>query len=173
MTQIEIEIQKLEASLETLNKTIKMLGAIVPTAIQQQKTDLENELAQKRLQLNAQNKETIYEHLSRIVGYSNDLKDCIEDTVDKLLVTNISNASDPGLLLGKIQCVDAPEDGNTDTPVARQHTLGPSSRPFFMLFRENGLENIVKGKNIGWRNAPFYWPCLRLPQNIESCVYCK
>ena len=53
MTQIEIEIQKLEASLETLNKTIKMLGAIVPTAIQQQKTDLENELAQKRLQLNA------------------------------------------------------------------------------------------------------------------------
>jgi len=104
MTQIEIEIQKLEASLETLNKTIKMLGAIIPTAIQQQKTDLENELAQKRLQLNAQNKETIYEHLSRIVGYSNDLKDCIADTVDKLLVTNISNASDPGLLLGKIQC---------------------------------------------------------------------
>ena len=104
MTQIEIEIQKLEASLETLNKTIKMLGAIVPTAIQQQKTNLENELAQKRLQLNAQNKETIYEHLSRIVGYSNDLKDCIKDTVDKLLVTNISNASDPGLLLGKIQC---------------------------------------------------------------------
>jgi hypothetical protein len=69
--------------------------------------------------------------------------------------------------------VDAPEDGNTDTPVARQYTLGPSSRPFFMLFRENGLENIVNGKNIGWRNAPFYWPCLRLPQNIESCVYCK
>ena len=104
MTQLEIDIQKLEASLETLNKTIKMLGANVPTAIQQQKTDLENELAQKRLQLNAQKKETIYEHLSRIVGYRKELKACIEETVDKLLVTNISNASDPGLLLGKIQC---------------------------------------------------------------------
>ena len=29
------------------------------------------------MQLNAQNKETIYEHLSRIVGYSNELKACI------------------------------------------------------------------------------------------------
>lgn len=38
------------------------------------------------------------------MGYSNELKACIEETVDKLLVTNISNASDPGLLLGKIQC---------------------------------------------------------------------
>ena len=69
--------------------------------------------------------------------------------------------------------VDAPEDGNTDTPIAQNYTLGQPSRPFFMLFRENGLENVVNGKNIGWRNTPFYWPSLRLPQNIESCVYCK
>lgn len=104
MTQLEIEIQKIEASLETLNKTIKMLGVTVPAIILQQKEELDNELAQKLTQLNAQNNETIYEHLSRIVGYSKDLKDCIEDTVSQLLVTNISNASDPGLLLGKIQC---------------------------------------------------------------------
>ena len=69
--------------------------------------------------------------------------------------------------------VDAPEDGNTDTPVAQTYTLGQPSRPFLMLFRENGLENIVNGVNKGWRNAPFYWPSLRLPQNINSCVYCK
>lgn len=69
--------------------------------------------------------------------------------------------------------VDAPEDGNIDTPVARSYTSGNLSRPFLMLFRENGAENIINGINIGWRNAPFYWPCLRLPQNIESCVYCK
>ena len=69
--------------------------------------------------------------------------------------------------------VDAPEDGNTDTPVAQRYTLVQPSRPFLMLFRENGLENIVNGVNKGWRNAPFYWPSLRLPQNIESCVYCK
>lgn len=104
MTQLEIEIKVLEGQLDVINQTISNLNGIVPDSIKQQKLSLENELAQKRLQLNAQNKETIYEHLSRIVGYSNDLKDCIEDTVDKLLVTNISNASDPGLLLGKIQC---------------------------------------------------------------------
>ena len=69
--------------------------------------------------------------------------------------------------------VDAPEDGNTDTPVAQRYTLGNPARPFLMLFRENGLEDIVNGKNRGWRNAPFYWPCLRLPQNIEPCVFCK
>lgn len=104
MTQLEIDIKVLEGQLDVINQTISNLNGIVPDSIKQQKLSLENELAQKRLQLNAQNKETIYEHLSRIVGYSNDLKDCIEDTVDKLLVTNISNASDPGLLLGKIQC---------------------------------------------------------------------
>lgn len=69
--------------------------------------------------------------------------------------------------------VDAPEDGNTDTPIARQHTTGAQSRPFLMLFRENGKQNLVNNKNIGWRDAPFYWPCLRLPQNIETCMYCK
>jgi hypothetical protein len=69
--------------------------------------------------------------------------------------------------------VDAPEDGNTDTPVAQRYTLVQPSRPFLMLFRENGLENIVNGVNKGWRNAPFYWPSLRRPQNIESCIYCK
>ena len=104
MTQLEIEIKVLEGQLDVINQTISNLNGIVPDSIKQQKQSLENELAQKRLLLNAQNKETIYEHLSRIVGYSNDLKDCIEDTVDKLMVTNISNASDPGLLLGKIQC---------------------------------------------------------------------
>lgn len=69
--------------------------------------------------------------------------------------------------------VDFPEDGNKDTPIARQYTSGPQARPFLMLFRENGREDIVKGVNKGWRNAPFYWPSLRLPQNIQSCVYCK
>ena len=69
--------------------------------------------------------------------------------------------------------VDAPEDGNTDTPVAQQYTLKSPSRPFFMLFKENGNENIVNGVNKGWRNSPFYWPSLRLPMNINSCIYCK
>ena len=63
--------------------------------------------------------------------------------------------------------VDAPEDGNTDTPIARQYTQGANAHPFLMLLRENGRQAQ------GWRDAEFYWPCLRLPQNIEPCVFCK
>lgn len=69
--------------------------------------------------------------------------------------------------------VDSPADGNTDTPVAERYTQGSSARPFLMLFRENGRSEMKNGKNIGWRDAPFYWPCLRLPQNIKTCMYCK
>ena len=104
MTQLEIEIQVLEGKLDTLNNTISLLGTNIPATILKQKEDLKKELSIKRAQLNRQQNETIYEHLARIVGYSPELKKCIEETVDKLLVTNISNASDPGLLLGKIQC---------------------------------------------------------------------
>lgn len=25
----------------------------------------------------------------------------------------------------------------------------------------------------GWRDAEFYWPCLRLPLNMKSAMYCK
>ena len=42
--------------------------------------------------------------------------------------------------------VDAPEDGNTDTPIAKRYTdisIVPS-RPFLMLLREEGNEKIVK-----------------------------
>ena len=104
MTQLEIDIQVLEGTIRTLNDMIAKLDASTATAIIQQRDLLEQELNIKTLQLNAQSNETIYEHLSRIVPYSKELKDCIVETVDKLLVTNISNASDPGLLLGKIQC---------------------------------------------------------------------
>lgn len=104
MTQLEKEILALESSIKTVDETINLLGNNVPDVILQQRQDLVDELNQKMKQLDAQKHETVYEHLSRIVGYSQELKDCIESTVDQLLVPNIPNASDPGLLLGKIQC---------------------------------------------------------------------
>ena len=106
MSPLEIEIQTLEASLSTIKQTIAILtqNGSVPNAILQQKSVIEKQLKQKRAQLAAQQNETVYEHLSRIVGYSPELKQCIEETVEHLLAKNIPNASDPGLLLGKIQC---------------------------------------------------------------------
>ncbi len=104
MTQLEIDIQILEGIINSLNETIAKLDATSAAAIIQQRDAMMQQLNAKKQQLQQQEQETIYEHLSRIVGYSDELKDCIEKTVDQLLVTNISNASDPGLLLGKIQC---------------------------------------------------------------------
>lgn len=106
MTQLEIEIQVLEGQIDALNKTVNVIGVSTPAGqtILQQIQGLQAELTAKKKLLAAQNNETIYEHLARTVGYTPQLKSCIEDTVDKLFQNNISNASDPGLLLGKIQC---------------------------------------------------------------------
>lgn len=104
MTQIEIDINALKSSLKTIETTIGLLGSNVPQAIIDQKNSILAEIAQKQALLSAQKQESIYEHLARIVGYSTDLKSCIENTIDKLLDSTISNATDPGLLLGKIQC---------------------------------------------------------------------
>lgn len=60
--------------------------------------------------------------------------------------------------------VDAPEDGNKDTPLAKDLA---DKRPVLMLLKEKG--EVSKG----WRGAEFFWPVLRLPNNISSQIYCK
>ena len=104
MTQLEIDIQILEGTIRTLNDAIAHSGSSVPKGIIQQRDQYIKKLEIKKKQLATQRQETVYEHLARTVGYSQELKDCIEDTVDNLLKANNSKVSDPGLLLGKIQC---------------------------------------------------------------------
>ncbi|MBR6458490.1 MAG: hypothetical protein IKS71_07815 [Bacteroidales bacterium] len=58
---------------------------------------------------------------------------------------------------------DAPEDGKTDTPIA---TAYATDRPFLMFIKENG------DRTIGWNGTPFYWPVLRLPNNIQPNIFC-
>ena len=60
--------------------------------------------------------------------------------------------------------VDAPDDGKTDSPIARAKAV---DRPLVMFIRENG-----KAQN-GWRDAPFYWPVLFVQKNVRSAVYGK
>lgn len=62
--------------------------------------------------------------------------------------------------------VDAPEDGNTDTPLAKSVA---TNLPILMLIKEKG----ESGNGKGWRDAEFYWPSLRLPQNMKSAMYSK
>ena len=58
--------------------------------------------------------------------------------------------------------VDAPEDGKTDTPLARKYA---KTMPVLMLLRQNGKE-----KN-GWRGAPFYWPSLMLQGSLAPAIF--
>lgn len=58
--------------------------------------------------------------------------------------------------------VDAPEDGNKDTPLVRS---AAKVKPVIILLKQNGKEEN------GWRNAEFYWPVLRMPFNIDPAVF--
>lgn len=59
---------------------------------------------------------------------------------------------------------DAPDSGRGDGETAKKYAV---DRPFLMLLKQKG--EVEKG----WRNAEFYWPVLRLPQNMKTCMYCK
>ncbi|MBP5364862.1 MAG: hypothetical protein J6Y82_02925 [Bacteroidales bacterium] len=58
--------------------------------------------------------------------------------------------------------IDAPDDGNNDTAPSR---AAATDYPVLMLLRQNGL------KKDGWRDTPFYWPVLIVPQRIKKVMY--
>lgn len=58
--------------------------------------------------------------------------------------------------------IDSPDDGHSDTAPSR---LAATDYPVLMLLRQNGL------KEDGWRDTPFYWPVLIVPQNIKKVMY--
>lgn len=66
--------------------------------------------------------------------------------------------------------IDAPDDGRTDTRPSRDKAV---NRPVVMLLRQEGKKvfDPVACQNIGWNNAPFYWPVLMTQQNINPVMY--
>ena len=59
---------------------------------------------------------------------------------------------------------DAPDDGKTDSKKSKELAkLGP----VLMLLKQKG--NLTNG----WKNAPFYWPVLIMPENMPNYVYCE
>lgn len=83
------------AECEAVINTLKTLGREVPEWIIEQRNLLENDYSIK----------SVYETLRRHskFPYSDELVECITNTVNNLLV-DTPNANAPGLLLGKIQC---------------------------------------------------------------------
>lgn len=64
---------------------------------------------------------------------------------------------------------DAPDDGHKDTEPSHKKAI---DRPVMMFFRQNGARQITEdGSNIGWNDAPFYWPLLMTPKNVGTVMY--
>jgi hypothetical protein len=57
---------------------------------------------------------------------------------------------------------DAPYDGKTDVPTARQFA---KKIPVLMLLRQEGRQED------GWLGTPFYWPVLVYPQSVPVSIY--
>lgn len=75
---------------------------------------------------------------------------------------NMSRLRDRSLITKSSKWIDAPDDGRTDTAPSREIA---TDRPVLMLLRQNGNETE------GWRNTPFYWPVLVLPQNLQDGIF--
>lgn len=71
---------------------LESIGVEVPEELLELKRQLSNSI------------QSIYSHLKTVRGYNEDMDKCINDTVQNLWNGKIKNPSDPGLLLGKIQC---------------------------------------------------------------------
>ncbi|MBU1007173.1 MAG: hypothetical protein KKH08_06270 [Candidatus Omnitrophica bacterium] len=57
---------------------------------------------------------------------------------------------------------DAPDDGRTDIPIARNVAI---ETPCLILLKQNGLSTN------GWRDAEFWWPVLFTPANTRTAVF--
>lgn len=65
--------------------------------------------------------------------------------------------------------IDAPLDGHTDSAPAKEIA---TDKPVIVLLRQNGNKIIDDwGRNIGWNNAPFYWPVLLPQANINPVMF--
>lgn len=64
--------------------------------------------------------------------------------------------------------IDSPEDGRTDLKPARERAL---HEPVLMLLRQNGQKEETEDGNIGWNNAPFYWPVLLTQEDLAPVMF--
>lgn len=62
----------------------------------------------------------------------------------------------------KTRWIDAPDDGRTDLPIARNMAI---DRPVLMLLRQKG------STKQGWMGTPFYWPLLVLPEHMQPGIF--
>lgn len=66
--------------------------------------------------------------------------------------------------------IDAPDDGRTDLRPARAKAI---DKPLLMLIKEKGKKHIDEEtkENVGWNDAPFYWPVLLAQQEVSPAMF--
>lgn len=109
------------------------------------------------------------------MDYKNDIRElmcglqyCLDQSKGKLLVLHRTNRN-----LTRIRenggFMDAPADGRTDLTPSKAVAI---DKPVLMLLRQNGKKNVnANGQNIGWNDAPFYWPVLLTQQDIDPVMF--
>ncbi|MCQ2226503.1 MAG: Z1 domain-containing protein [Bacteroidales bacterium] len=85
------------------------------------------------------------------------------DTKEKKVIVHYVDNRNMGRIRENGNYIDAPDDGRTDTAPSRQVA---SDYPVLMLIRQNG-----KDGETGWRDTPFYWPVLIVPERIGKSMY--
>lgn len=132
-------------------------------------------------------KEVVFEILKKIEStyifdkkffnedYKNDIRElmcglqyCLDKSGGKVLVLHRTDRN-----LNRIRenggFMDAPMDGRTDLKPAREVAI---DKPVLMLLRQNGKKKIdASGQNIGWNDAPFYWPVLLTQEEIDPVMF--
>ncbi len=66
--------------------------------------------------------------------------------------------------------IDAPDDGRTDVNPSK---IKATDTPVIMLIQEEGrkVKDPDTGENVGWNNAPFYWPVLMTQQSLPPAMF--
>ena len=65
--------------------------------------------------------------------------------------------------------IDAPGDGRTDIQPSRIVAI---DKPVIMFIKQKGAARKNElGENIGWNNAPFYWPLFMTQENVEPTMF--
>lgn len=63
---------------------------------------------------------------------------------------------------------NSPEGGSDYIDMMKNKAV---DQPVIAFIKESGKRNVVNGENIGWNDAPFYWPVLLTQKDIKLAVY--
>lgn len=133
------------------------------------------------------NKDVVFDILRRIEStyvydkkffnedYKNDIRElmcvlqyCLDKSNGKVLILHRTDRN-----MNRIRenggFMDAPMDGRNDLRPSRAAAI---DKPVLMLLRQNGKKCLDKsGQNIGWNDAPFYWPVLLTQEEINPVMF--